>query len=40
MIQGVFPACNNSESNVTVSGTPELIDKFVAELAAEGKFAR
>ncbi|XP_063380019.1 fatty acid synthase-like [Cydia fagiglandana] len=36
----VEPACDNSADSVTVSGPPASIEKFVAELTAEGIFAR
>ncbi|XP_061706492.1 fatty acid synthase-like [Cydia pomonella] len=36
----VEPACHNSADSVTVSGPPASIEKFVAELTAEGIFAR
>ncbi|XP_048487531.1 fatty acid synthase isoform X3 [Plutella xylostella] len=36
----VFPACHNSEDSVTISGPPDSLEKFVAELSAEGIFAR
>lgn len=37
---GVFAACHNGEDSVTISGLPDLVDKFVAELQAQGKFAK
>lgn len=37
---GVFPACHNSADSVTISGPPDQIAKFVAELKAEEKFAK
>lgn len=37
---GVYAACHNGEDSVTISGLPDLIDKFVAELQAQGKFAK
>ncbi|XP_023934577.2 fatty acid synthase [Bicyclus anynana] len=36
----VSPACHNSADSVTVSGPPASVERFVAELAAEGVFAR
>lgn len=36
----IFPACHNAEDNVTVSGPPEDINKFVATLTAENIFAK
>ncbi|CAH1398203.1 unnamed protein product [Nezara viridula] len=37
---GVYAACHNGEDSVTVSGPPDLIDKFVADVQAQGKFAK
>ncbi|XP_072167778.1 fatty acid synthase-like [Diadema setosum] len=37
---GVVPACHNAEDTVTISGDRECVEKFVAELQAEGIFAR
>lgn len=37
---GIFPACHNSEDSVTISGPPDAINKFVAELTAENIFAK
>ena len=37
---GIVPACHNSHDTVTISGPAELVSKFVAELQAEGVFAR
>ncbi|MCH1932380.1 acyltransferase domain-containing protein, partial [Shewanella sp. A25] len=31
---GVYAACHNGENSVTISGLPDLIDKFIAELQA------
>ncbi|XP_049273337.1 fatty acid synthase-like [Rhipicephalus sanguineus] len=36
----VYPACHNAEDSVTVSGTDEAVEKMVAQLQAEGIFAR
>lgn len=36
----IVPACHNSADNVTVSGPPEAIAKFVKLLQAEGIFAK
>ncbi|KAM3957748.1 fatty acid synthase-like [Aphomia sociella] len=36
----VVPACHNAADSVTVSGPVPSIEKFVAELSAEGVFAR
>lgn len=36
----VAPACHNASDNVTISGPVASIEKFVAELTAEGIFAR
>ncbi|KAI8423492.1 hypothetical protein MSG28_012606 [Choristoneura fumiferana] len=36
----VFPACHNWIDSVTVSGPPDSVDKFIAELKTEGIFAR
>ncbi|XP_037503735.1 fatty acid synthase-like, partial [Rhipicephalus sanguineus] len=36
----VYPACHNAEDSVTVSGTAEAVEKMVAQLQAEGIFAR
>ncbi|KAG6462008.1 hypothetical protein O3G_MSEX013000 [Manduca sexta] len=36
----VSPACHNSNDNVTISGPVPSVEKFVAELSAEGVFAR
>ncbi|KAI8423488.1 hypothetical protein MSG28_012603 [Choristoneura fumiferana] len=36
----VFRACHNWTDSVTVSGPPDSVEKFVAELKAEGVFAR
>jgi fatty acid synthase len=36
----VVPACHNSADNVTVSGTPDAISKFVKAMQAEGIFAK
>ncbi|XP_063535514.1 fatty acid synthase [Cydia strobilella] len=36
----IVPACHNSADSVTISGPPASIEKFVAELSAEGVFAR
>ncbi|XP_017773704.1 PREDICTED: fatty acid synthase [Nicrophorus vespilloides] len=36
----IFPACHNGEDSVTVSGPPESIKKFVAELTAQDIFAK
>lgn len=36
----IVPACHNSEDSVTISGPPEAINKFVAELTAENIFAK
>lgn len=37
---GVFPACHNSADSVTISGPTEPMNKFLAELTSEGKFAK
>src|SRR5690606_21256266 len=37
---GIVTACHNSEDSTTISGPYELTMKFVAELTAEGIFAR
>lgn len=37
---GIFPACHNSEDSVTISGPPEGIEKFVAQLQSENIFAK
>jgi hypothetical protein len=36
----VFPACHNSADSVTISGPRNSIDDFIAELKAEGIFAK
>ncbi|XP_060535886.1 fatty acid synthase [Cylas formicarius] len=36
----IFPACHNSEDSVTVSGPPDSINKFVAELQSNEIFAK
>lgn len=36
----VAPACHNAADSVTVSGPVPSVERFVAELAAEGVFAR
>ncbi|KOA95830.1 Fatty acid synthase, partial [Operophtera brumata] len=36
----VVPACHNAADSVTVSGPVAAVDAFVAELSAEGTFAR
>ncbi|XP_050542991.1 fatty acid synthase-like [Daktulosphaira vitifoliae] len=36
----VFVACNNTADNVTISGPPDSISKFVNKLKSEGVFAR
>ncbi|XP_044270431.1 fatty acid synthase [Tribolium madens] len=36
----VFPACHNSEDNVTISGPIDVVNKFVDELTAENIFAK
>ncbi|CAH2981095.1 unnamed protein product [Chilo suppressalis] len=36
----VFPACHNAADSVTISGPVPSIEKFVAQLSAEGIFAR
>ncbi|KPJ07407.1 Fatty acid synthase [Papilio machaon] len=36
----IAPACHNAADSVTVSGPAESIERFVAQLAAEGVFAR
>nr|QLI61974.1 fatty acid synthetase 2 [Streltzoviella insularis] len=36
----VVPACHNANDSVTVSGPVASVEKFVAELSAEGVFAR
>ncbi|KAH1002410.1 hypothetical protein HUJ04_008498 [Dendroctonus ponderosae] len=36
----IFPACHNSEDSVTISGPPDAINKFVAQLQAENVFAK
>jgi len=38
--EGVVPACHNSTDSVTVAGPADSVDKFVAQLQAEGVFAR
>ena len=37
---GVAPACHNSESSVTVSGTAAAVRGFVQELQDKGVFAK
>jgi len=37
---GIVTACHNSEDSTTISGPYDLTKKFVAELSAEGIFAR
>ena len=37
---GVAPACHNSEESVTVSGPAEDVQRFVAELQSQKKFAK
>ncbi|XP_014291398.1 fatty acid synthase [Halyomorpha halys] len=37
---GVFAACHNGEDSVTISGPADLVTKFVADLQAQGKFAK
>lgn len=37
---GVIPACHNAEDSVTISGPKDLVSQFVAELKAEGVFAK
>lgn len=36
----IFPACHNSEDSVSISGPPDAINKFVAQLQAENVFAK
>ncbi|XP_053606924.1 fatty acid synthase-like [Plodia interpunctella] len=36
----IVPACHNAHDSVTVSGPVDAIEKFVAQLTAEGVFAR
>lgn len=36
----VYPACHNSEDSVSISGPPDDIAKFIAELQADGIFAK
>nr|AGR49310.1 fatty acid synthase [Agrotis ipsilon] len=36
----VVPACHNANDSVTISGPVDSLEKFVAELSAEGTFAR
>lgn len=36
----LVPACHNSADNVTVSGPVEAVERFAADLTAEGIFAR
>lgn len=36
----IVAACHNNVDSVTISGPPAAIDKFVAELSAEGVFAK
>ncbi len=38
--EGVVPACHNAVDTVTVSGPAETVSSFVAELQAEGVFAK
>ena len=38
--EGVVPACHNSEDTVTISGPAGPVSKFVAELKADGIFAK
>ncbi len=37
---GVWPCCNNATKNVTVTGRKEAVEKFIAEVRQEGKFAK
>ncbi|XP_076272609.1 fatty acid synthase 1 [Rhynchophorus ferrugineus] len=36
----IVPACHNSEDSVTISGPPDAINKFVAQLQSENVFAK
>ncbi|XP_039755412.1 fatty acid synthase [Pararge aegeria] len=36
----VVPACHNAADSVTVSGPPEAVERFAAQLSSEGVFAR
>lgn len=36
----VYPACHNSQSNVTISGDPKETNKFMADLTSEDIFVR
>ncbi|CAG9818816.1 unnamed protein product [Phaedon cochleariae] len=36
----IFPACHNSDDSVTISGPPDAIEKFVAQLQSEDIFAK
>jgi len=38
--EGVVPACHNLLDNITVSGPPDSVNSFVAELQKEGVFTR
>jgi len=37
---GIYPACHNGETNVTVSGPAADVAQFVKDLTAKGVFAR
>ena len=37
---GIYPACHNGETNVTVSGPAKDVEMFIQELQAKGIFAR
>lgn len=37
---GVWPCCSNATKNVTVTGKKEAVEKFIAEVHQEGKFAK
>jgi len=38
--EGIVPACHNSTDSVTVAGPVDSVAKFVAQLQAEGVFAK
>jgi len=38
--EGIVPACHNSHDTVTISGPAEAVSVFVAQLQAEGVFAK
>ncbi|KAG8183231.1 hypothetical protein JTE90_014406, partial [Oedothorax gibbosus] len=38
--KGIFPACDNADDSVTISGLKEPLEKFVAQLTEEKIFAR